>query len=1533
MLAAKRVATRYELKERLGEGGMGVVYRAFDTKTNIDVAIKAMRDISDPLAVQLFTKEWSVLAGISHPNIVDVRDVGEIDANGARTPFFVMPLLRGATLAKLIETSSPRLTVDLIVDVMLQVSRGLQAAHERGLIHRDLKPSNIFVLDDDSAKIIDFGVVHLAGGESVSGHKGTWQYMAPELTELQPATPSSDIFALGVICYEALTRRRPFARRTALETVEAIRRYMPPPASEINPAVTALMSMAVHAAMAKRAVHRYASARDFAEALRKAHLGQPIERFDRARILPRLARARVAYGTGDFDFALEIVGELQAEGHVDPDIGILRGQIDDAVKQKRIRGLLDAARSRLDQDEIPLALEKLREALELDPENADAQAMTREVERRRSEFEIEHQLETAQRYIMQGEFAPARKALRESLAGHPGDPRLARLLGELQEKEQESIRARAEKERLYDSAVRAYHKGEISAALEKMERVLALTREAVDPTSNRDTVYEGFCQQVRSDSESQRSAYDDARRALADRDFAKCMAICDRMLAHYPGDALFSALRLEAVEREREEFAAYLSGVHARLESESDLDRRIGILEEATGRYPNEPQFEQSLKLVRERRDLVQSIAAKARKYGEANQFAEALAQWEILRNIHPGFPGLEFEIEHTVQRRERQAEENTRLHLVSQIDCALEARAFRRAVELAQKALTERPHDEEFVGLERLARQGLERSREAWKLLEEAQAAGDNGSYEVQAEALRQAMAIDQQNPAVRAMLASVLLAQSRMVGNYDRCKADELLEEARSLDVSQANLHAPRLRTDDVQRNCKQPSNDLRHAADAAGVRDPASASHRDQAPSTVLFSPSQFLRDFPAESKPPATTGRAVPMVESVARRMNALRPRAMRALETVRQSQLGAALRSPQVMKQLLRAASIVAVVLLVVAAIRIYAKSSVRAASVSPAAPAAATTRVQIKTTPGDASVSVDGQLLKSRLVELQGRSPHPVAISRIGYVPLRRDETPREQWTFSLAAEPTHVRIFTAEQDGEVLLDGRSAGKLTSGALADLQIASDGSTHTLNVRIPAGEVFSASFKANPGTRATLNPIGTKDLVAVSSLGSDATVYSGTADQRLVYRHGAPQSIPVAGLELHDINDPDRQFNLASSPNQSFAIEGGNAPVVSFYLRSNPFLPYAVVSADTRDAHLFVDNVEVPRFPNGNWWFQRPPGAYSMRISAGGFYDYQQKITLAKGDGIALRADLKALPVLSTLSIAGGTPGAEVLVDGQPAGTVDAGGGFTGGQISPGHRIIEMRKPGYEPRQWNADLSAGQTFSVVSREATLTPFGSLDFAVSPASAKVQYQQGDHGFEGRTSGSVSVPARRYHVTATADGYEPAGIDVTVQPGEPTRVALSLTAIHREAPSVKAGPATTMESLFQDPHAFETGAGGMRLTSGGTAWLTPGFSVLNLAVRPGSKRRLQLWIVAGGLSTVVYEFSSRGVSRVSTLGGKRQNVTLLKLSKEPSELPVSFHIEKNRIALEGVVTDEVSSGAADFTSGKIGVSGDANFTIRTN
>jgi len=182
----RKLAGRYEVREVLGPGGMGLVYRAYDTVIRREVAVKTILDIPDPASLQLFHKECDVLASMSHPNIIEIFDIGEFEEEGKKKSYFVIPLLPGTKNDTFIRKASHRLTVERTVGIFSQACRGLHAAHERGLLHRDLKPSNIFVMEDDSVKIIDFGVAHMTDTHSTRAQKGTLLYMSPEQIEMKP---------------------------------------------------------------------------------------------------------------------------------------------------------------------------------------------------------------------------------------------------------------------------------------------------------------------------------------------------------------------------------------------------------------------------------------------------------------------------------------------------------------------------------------------------------------------------------------------------------------------------------------------------------------------------------------------------------------------------------------------------------------------------------------------------------------------------------------------------------------------------------------------------------------------------------------------------------------------------------------------------------------------------------------------------------------------------------------------------------------------------------------------------------------------------------------------------------------------------------------------------------------------------------------------------------------------------------------------------------------------------------------------------
>ena len=719
----RKLAGRYEVRQILGQGGMGLVYRAYDAVVRREVAVKTILDIPDPASLQLFYKECDVLASMSHPNIVEIFDIGEFEEDGKKKPYFVMPLLPGTTLESFIRKASHRLTVERTIDIMSQACRGLQAAHERGLVHRDLKPSNIFVMEDDSVKIIDFGVAHMADAHTTRAQKGTLLYMSPEQIELKALSPASDIFSLSVVCYEAMTGRNPFQRARADEVVEAILHHIPPLAAELNSTVSQPVSRVLHKAMAKQSWHRFASARDFGDTLNKALRNERIEFFDPERTRPRLQRATKALEEGDFQFAGEILGELEAEGHMDTSIGSLRRQLDGAVRRKTLSQLLDAARARFEEEEDPLALQKLQEALQIEPDNATALTLKSRIENRRSERQIDNWYRLARQHIDNHAYAHAREALQNVLQLRPQEARALQLLAEVDRQEQEYKKLRQEKEQLHRAAMDAWHKGDVSNALAKLGVVLDLDRRAPD-SINRESgaTYQSFYNEVRSEHDAMNTAYADARRNLTEHNFRKAMDACQTYLAKYPSNAIFQALRYDIEEQQRQELSAFIASVDRQVEAEPDLDKRVNTLREALDLHPGETHFERALRLVQDKRDLVNSIVARAHLHEEQGAYGDALNDWEILRTIYSQYPGLTFEVERLQKRRDQQVRIESKTRLVEQIDVCLHSSDYARALDLLQGAAAEFPNDVELSELEKLAQDGVRRKTEAHRLMTEGQ-------------------------------------------------------------------------------------------------------------------------------------------------------------------------------------------------------------------------------------------------------------------------------------------------------------------------------------------------------------------------------------------------------------------------------------------------------------------------------------------------------------------------------------------------------------------------------------------------------------------------------------------------------------------------------------------------------------------------------------------------------------------------------------------------------------------------------------------
>jgi serine/threonine-protein kinase len=785
---------------------MGVVYRAYDPTPLMqrEVAVKTLHELSDPLALKLFYKECGALKSISHPNIVEIYDIGEFDDEGHKRPFFVMPLLSGQTLEDLIRNASHRLTVDRVVEIVSQTCRGLQAAHDHGLVHRDLKPSNIFVLADDSVKLIDFGVAHAVHGHSrASGfRKGTLLYMAPEQVQHKPVSAQSDIYSLGVTTYEALTRRQPFREVTEESVVQAILNRIPPAVSELNPSVSHLVSRVIHKALAKQPWNRYDSAREFGDTLQKALRNESLPMFDPEKMKPRLETATKALERGDYQFAAEIVTELEAEGNVDPQVTLLRTEIDQVARQKTLAQLLESARARFDEEEDPLALQKIQEVLHLDPTNVGALSLKAKIENRRNERQIEKWIELARRHVDNHSYEHAHEALRNVLSLRPKDTRANKLLRQIESEEQEYAQLREEKTSLYHSAVNAWKNGEISQALTQMRRVLELDRRAPD-TSSSDAVgvYQSFYNQVRSAHEAISQGHARARRLLVEGDFAGALQTCREFQVKYPGHALFQALEIDIQEQQRQRLSTFIADLERRLDAEPDLEVKVGLLKEARTQYPEEAHIARLAKTIEDKRDLVNSILERAKLHESQNQFAEALSDFDTLQTIYSSYPGLEFERERLRKRLERHNREVDRASWVRKIDQQLTVGSYVQALNLLDKAQSEYPDDNEFIELRKLAEQGVDRVNRVEALAAEGEELCARGEFEEGIALLTEALQLEDRS-ATRVTLRDLLVAEAQRRLTSDWQAAEALAERALEVDPGYALAGGVRSQARELRR-----------------------------------------------------------------------------------------------------------------------------------------------------------------------------------------------------------------------------------------------------------------------------------------------------------------------------------------------------------------------------------------------------------------------------------------------------------------------------------------------------------------------------------------------------------------------------------------------------------------------------------------------------------------------------------------------------------------------------------------------------------
>ncbi len=383
---------KYEILAELGRGAMGTVYKARDPRLDRLVAVKMM---SEELLIEeemrgRFQREAKSAANLQHPNIVTIFDFGELEGEGS--PYIVMELLDGTSLAQLMEEKKPERLLDR-VNVITQICRGLDYAHKRGVIHRDVKPGNIQVLPSGTAKVLDFGIA-LGEGSTIKTKTGlvmgTPNYMAPEQISSEVVDHRADMWAVGVILYELLSGERPFAATTIPGLVYQIVHSPPPPLDERKLGLPPRLVQVIERVLQKNPDRRF---RDL------AHLARTLEKV-----------------MGAPSLTTEISGEARSRGYATN---------------------LDLAKSLLSQGQPQRALEAARRAQALEPSHRSVVDLIQQIEKSlrtmqaqetvvhereavRGKFDAARWVDEARMALTAGERSEALRIVEDVLAVSPG---------------------------------------------------------------------------------------------------------------------------------------------------------------------------------------------------------------------------------------------------------------------------------------------------------------------------------------------------------------------------------------------------------------------------------------------------------------------------------------------------------------------------------------------------------------------------------------------------------------------------------------------------------------------------------------------------------------------------------------------------------------------------------------------------------------------------------------------------------------------------------------------------------------------------------------------------------------------------------------------------------------------------------------------------------------------------------------------------------------------------------------------------------
>jgi serine/threonine-protein kinase len=411
---------KYDVVSLIGRGGMGVVYKAMDPHLDRQVAIKMMTGGfgDNPDLLKRFFREAQSLGSLQHPNIVTVYDLGDYDGN----PYLVMEFLEGEGLDTVF-TSRRQLSFLEKSNIVIQVCTGLAYAHQRGVVHRDIKPANIMLAKDGSVKIFDFGIAHI-GDQSVTktGQMiGTPSYMSPEQVNGKPLDARTDLFSTGVVLYQLFAGHLPFEGDSTANTFLKILYDPPLPLKNFLPACPQELETILLRALAKDPADRYHSAEEFA-----LELGQLQAQFKQDLVAQYMREVSALLEKADLYKARELLFQvLKVNPQQVPATQLLR-EVQQRIKKEEIgeqvRKLRQGVEEAMAHEQFDAAQSYLDQALALDKGNPDLHRLAESVRTGALRVQKLHSaLKLAESAHQDGDLDAAKHSVEQALEISPDD--------------------------------------------------------------------------------------------------------------------------------------------------------------------------------------------------------------------------------------------------------------------------------------------------------------------------------------------------------------------------------------------------------------------------------------------------------------------------------------------------------------------------------------------------------------------------------------------------------------------------------------------------------------------------------------------------------------------------------------------------------------------------------------------------------------------------------------------------------------------------------------------------------------------------------------------------------------------------------------------------------------------------------------------------------------------------------------------------------------------------------------------------------